>query len=124
MLSVDVAHAIHPNVPEKCDVTNQPVMGCGVALKIASSQRYAGDAAAVAVVKSLCRENDISYQLIMNRSDIPGGSTLGSLLSANLPLRAMDIGIPITAMHSCRELMGAADQESLVRLIRAFFSHK
>ena len=124
MLSVDVAHAIHPNVPEKCDVTNQPVMGCGVALKIASSQRYAGDAAAVAVVKSLCRENDIPYQVFMNRSDIPGGSTLGSLLSANLPLRAMDIGIPITAMHSCRELMGAADQESLVRLIRAFFSHK
>jgi len=124
MLSVDVAHAIHPNVPEKCDVTNQPVMGCGVALKIASSQRYAGDAAAVAVVKSLCRENDIPYQVFMNRSDIPGGSTLGSLLSANLPLRAMDIGIPITAMHSCRELMGAADQESLVRLIRAFFGHK
>ena len=124
MLSVDVAHAIHPNVPEKCDVTNQPVMGCGVALKIASSQRYAGDAAAVAVVKSLCRENDIPYQVFMNRSDIPGGSTLGSLLSANLPLRAMDIGIPITAMHSCRELMGAADQENLVRLIRAFFGHK
>lgn len=124
MLSVDVAHAIHPNVPEKCDVTNQPIMGHGVALKIASSQRYAGDATAVAVVKALCRENEIPYQVFMNRSDIPGGSTLGSLLSANLPLRTMDIGIPITAMHSCRELMGAADEESLVRLIRAFFGHK
>lgn len=95
-------------------------MGHGVALKIASSQRYAGDATAVAVVKALCRENEIPYQVFMNRSDIPGGSTLGSLLSANLPLRTMDIGIPITAMHSCRELMGAADEESLVRLIRAF----
>ena len=95
MLSVDVAHAIHPNVPEKCDVTNQPVMGHGVALKIASSQRYAGDATAVAVVKALCRENEIPYQVF-----------------------------PITAMHSCRELMGAADEESLVRLIRAFFGHK
>lgn len=124
MLSVDVAHAIHPNVPEKCDVTNQLVMGHGVALKIASSQRYAGDATAVAVVKALCRENEIPYQVFMNRSDIPGGSTLGSLLSANLPLRTMDIGIPITAMHSCRELMGAADEENLVRMIRAFFGHK
>ena len=124
MLSVDVAHAIHPNVPEKCDPTNQPVMGRGVALKIASSQRYAGDAAAVAVVKALCRESDIPYQIFMNRSDIPGGSTLGSLLSANLPLRAMDIGIPITAMHSCRELMGAADQQYLTELVRTFFKHK
>ena len=124
MLSVDVAHAIHPNVPEKCDLTNQPVMGRGVALKIASSQRYAGDAAAVAVVKGLCREKEIPYQIFMNRSDIPGGSTLGSLLSANLPLRAMDIGIPITAMHSCRELMGAADQQYLTDLIRTFFNYK
>ncbi|KXA69961.1 aspartyl aminopeptidase domain protein [Megasphaera sp. MJR8396C] len=123
MLSVDVAHAIHPNVPEKCDITNQPQMGRGVALKIASSQSYAGDAEAVAVLKGLCRKADIPYQIFMNRSDLPGGSTLGSLLSANLPIRTMDIGIPITAMHSCRELMGAADQDALTDLITAFFSH-
>ena len=123
MLSVDVAHAIHPNVPEKCDITNQPQMGHGVALKIANSQSYAGDAVAAAVVKGLCRKADIPYQIFMNRSDLPGGSTLGSLLSANLPIRTMDIGIPITAMHSCRELMGAADQEALTRLIQTFFSY-
>ena len=92
-------------------------------LKIASSQSYAGDAEAVAVLKGLCRKADIPYQIFMNRSDLPGGSTLGSLLSANLPIRTMDIGIPITAMHSCRELMGAADQDALTDLITAFFSH-
>ena len=123
MLFVDVAHAIHPNVPEKCDITNQPRMGHGVALKMASSQSYAGDAEAVAILKGLCRRADIPYQIFMNRSDLPGGSTLGSLLSANLPIRTMDIGIPITAMHSCRELMGAADQEALTRLIHTFFTH-
>lgn len=123
MLSVDVAHAIHPNVPEKCDITNQPQMGRGPALKIAASQSYAGDAEAVAVLKGLCRRADIPYQIFMNRSDLPGGSTLGSLLSANLPIRTMDIGIPITAMHSCRELMGAADQQALTDLITTFFSH-
>lgn len=123
MLSVDVAHAIHPNVPEKCDITNHPQMGRGVALKIAASQSYAGDAEAVAVLKGLCRRADIPYQIFMNRSDLPGGSTLGSLLSANLPIRTMDIGIPITAMHSCRELMGAADQQALTDLITTFFSH-
>lgn len=124
MLSVDVAHAIHPNVPEKCDVTNQPQMGRGIALKIAGSQSYAGDAAAVAVVKGLCRKADIPHQIFMNRSDLPGGSTLGSLLSSHLPIRTMDVGIPITAMHSCRELMGAADQDSLNRLMTAFFSRQ
>lgn len=121
LLSLDVAHALHPNRPEKADPTNQPLLGRGVALKMASSQAYAGDAAAIAIVRGLCEAADIPYQTFMNRSDSPGGSTLGSLLSANLPVRTMDIGIPILSMHSCRELMGAADQESLNRLVKAFF---
>jgi len=121
LLSIDVAHALHPNVPEKCDPTNKPLLGKGVALKTASSQSYAGDADAVAIIKTLCQDNSIPYQQFVNRADMPGGSTIGSLLSANLPIRTMDIGIPILAMHSARELMGTADQDSLNRLVNVFF---
>lgn len=121
VLSIDVAHAMHPNVPEKCDITNVPILGNGIALKTACSQSYAGDAEAVAVITSLCQQEKIPFQHYVNRSDIAGGSTLGSLLSANLPVRTMDIGIPILAMHSARELMGTADQKSLQNLVTAFF---
>lgn len=122
LLSIDVAHALHPNVPEKCDPTNKPLLGKGIALKTASSQSYAGDANAVGIIKALCQQHDIPYQQFVNRADMPGGSTIGSLLSANLPIRTMDIGIPILAMHSARELMGAADQDALNRLVNVFFT--
>ncbi len=122
ILSVDVAHALHPNVPEKYDPANAPVLGKGVALKTAAGQSYAGDAEAAAAVIALCRQAGVPCQRFVNRSDMPGGSTLGSLLSANLPVRTMDIGIPILAMHSARELMGADDQKELIHLLQAFFS--
>lgn len=123
MLSLDVAHGLHPNVPEKCDPTNRPILGKGIAIKTANSQAYAGDAEAVAIITALCQHEQIPYQRFVNRADMRGGSTLGSLLSAMLPIRTMDIGIPILAMHSARELMGTADQEALCRLVTAFFSY-
>ncbi|WP_301860147.1 M18 family aminopeptidase [uncultured Megasphaera sp.] len=122
VLSIDVAHAMHPNMPEKCDITNIPVLGHGIALKTACSQAYAGDAEAAAIITALCRSGNIPYQHFVNRSDIPGGSTLGSLLSSYFPVRTMDIGIPILAMHSARELMGAADLKALYDLIGLFFT--
>ena len=121
LLSCDVAHGLHPNYPGKADPTNRPRLNGGVVLKQAASQSYAGDAEAVAVVEQLCRDNGIKHQRFVNRSDIPGGSTLGSIASALLSMRAMDVGVPVLAMHSARELMGAADQQALAGLVRAFF---
>lgn len=121
-ISADVAHALHPNAPEKADPTNQPVLGGGVVLKVASNQSYAGDPKAYAVVAGLCENADIPYQVFTNHSDAPGGATLGSILSAQIPMRTMDIGIPILGMHSARETMGSRDQYALTRLLQSFFS--
>lgn len=120
MLSVDVAHGIHPNYAEKSDPTNKPMLGSGVVLKQAASQSYAGDAEAVAIIKALCQQNDIACQRFVNHADQPGGSTLGSIASALVPMRTMDIGVPILAMHSARETMGAADQDSINNLLKVF----
>jgi len=120
MLSVDVAHALHPNFADKCDPSHKPVLGKGIVLKQAASQTYAGDAEAVAVVRGLCEAHHIPWQSFVNRNDIRGGSTLGSLASAMMPIRTMDIGIPLLAMHSARELMHSEDQLSLNNLLIAF----
>jgi len=120
MLSADVAHALHPNNPEKNDITNKPILNKGVALKMACSQNYAGDATAIAIIKDLCQRNNINHQMYVNRSDIPGGSTLGSIASAMMAIRTMDIGVPILAMHSARETMGIEDQKSIEDLMIAF----
>ncbi len=121
-LSLDVAHAVHPNAPEKADPVNRPVMGGGVTIKTSASQSYAGDCETVAVVEELCRRAGIACQRFVNHSSQRGGSTQGSIASAALPMRTMDVGIAILAMHSARELMGAADQLAMEKLVEQLFS--
>ena len=123
-LSMDVAHGLHPNHKEKCDITNMPVLNGGVVLKTAASQSYTGDAEGMAIVRELCRCQHIPCQVFVNRSDIPGGSTLGAVASAVLPMRSMDVGVPLLAMHSARETMGVQDQQAINDLAQAFFSAK
>lgn len=122
MLSVDVAHAIHPNHPEKCDITNQIYLNDGVALKLSGNQKYATDCEAIGIVEQICKKYEIHYKKFANRSDIPGGSTLGSLTSSLLPLKTIDMGIPLLAMHSAREVMGAEDQTTICKLLSVFFA--
>ncbi len=121
LLSVDVAHGLHPNQMGKADPSNRPVLGKGACIKIASGQSYATDAQALAIIKGLCQQKEIPFQIFVNRSDIPGGSTLGSIASSFLPVRTVDLGVPILAMHSARELMGRADMDSLSRMVTTFF---
>ena len=70
-------------------------------------------------MRSLCEAQDIPYQMFVNRSGAPGGSTLGSIASALVPVRTMDVGVPVLAMHSARETMGTTDEGALVALVRA-----
>ena len=120
LLSCDVAHALHPNHAEFSDPANAPVLNGGVALK--RSPRYSSEAETCAVIAGLCRKYDIPLQIYMNRADLPGGSTIGSMASALLAMPAADVGVPILAMHSARELMGTRDQDALCRLCQAFFN--
>ena len=74
-----------------------------------------------AYVKELCESALIPCQMYVNRSDIQGGSTLGSIMSSMLPMYTADIGVPVLAMHSARETMGTRDQLYLEKLLRRFF---
>jgi len=69
----------------------------------------------------LCDAHDIPLQTYMNRADLPGGGTVGSMASSILAMPAADVGVPILAMHSAREMMGSRDQEAFCRLCEAFF---
>lgn len=120
LLSMDVAHAMHPNHKEKCDIKNQIFPGDGVAIKMAARQSYSTDAFCISVIEGLCQSHQIPYKKFSNRSDMPGGSTLGALSSTLLSMKTVDVGVPILAMHSARELMGGADQAALVALASKF----
>lgn len=122
MVSVDVAHALHPDSPEKNDITNKPILNGGTVIKLAAGQTYANDALSSSLIRSLAQKSGTKCQTFVNKSDMSGGSTLGAILSAVLPMRTIDIGIPLLAMHSARELMGVEDQESLKNLLTCYFT--
>lgn len=120
-ISLDVAHALHPNYQEKSDITNDVVLGGGIVLKSSAGQRYVTDSEAGAVIEQLCRKYNIRLQRQVNRSGMPGGQTLGPIMSSYLPVKSVDMGIPVLAMHSASELAAVEDYKELVKLIGAFY---
>ena len=122
LLSADNGHALHPNHPEKSDGSNRPLLNGGVVIKYHGNQQYTTDAYTGAMVKDICRQNEIPYQTYHNRSDIMGGSTLGNISISHCSIPSADIGLPQLAMHSAFETAGAKDIEWLQRLINKFYS--
>lgn len=121
-LSLDVAHGFHPNKPEKSDPTNANPLGKGVVIKRSSAQNYVTDSEAVATAMMIFENEGIPYQKFASRSDVSQGGTLGSLASKYLPMKMVDMGVPLLAMHSARELMAVADQVALEQFVTAFFN--
>ncbi len=122
MVSADNAHAWHPNYSEKYDPTNHPMLGGGPVIKFNAAQKYASDAFSAAVFAELCREAGVPCQRFVNHSDVAGGSTLGNILASSLPMKGVDMGNAILAMHSCRETGSAQDHIFCVKAFTQFFS--
>ena len=122
LVSADNAHAVHPNHPEYADPLNAPVLNGGVVIKFNAAQKYTTDAESCALFRRFCEQADVPVQCYANRSDLPGGSTLGGISSSQVSVRSVDIGLPQLAMHSAYETAGAKDTDALVRVMKCFFS--
>lgn len=121
MISVDVAHAYHPNYPAPQDITNYPVMNKGFMLKTASNQSYAWDPEILGALVDLCDRKEIPVQRFVKQSNTKGGGTIASVISSHLPMKTADLGVGLLAMHSACEMMGAKDQVALAQFAKAFF---
>lgn len=121
MVSADNAHAVHPNHPDKYDPENRVYMNRGVVIKSNANQKYTTDALSAAVFAAVCDRAGVPTQQFANRSDIPGGSTLGNISNAHVSMNTVDIGLAQLAMHSACETAGALDVEYMVRALQAFY---
>lgn len=121
MLSADNAHAVHPNHPELSDPENGVQMGGGIVIKFNANQRYTSDGVSSALFYEICRRAGVPTQPYANRSDMPGGSTLGNIANTHISMHTVDIGLAQLAMHSCCETAGAEDIAYLVRALKAFY---
>ena len=120
MVSADCAHAWHPNHPEKMDPVNHPMLGGGPVVKVNARCKYMTDADSAAAFKWVCAEAGVPVQEFVNHSDVPGGSTLGNILTAQMDLRGVDMGIALWAMHSIRETASLTDIGYTIAAFREF----
>lgn len=121
LISADMAHAVHPNRGEKHDPVNKPLINKGPTIKVNANQSYTTDSDSNTVYEVLCQNAGIPVQKFVNRSDVAGGSTIGPISSSQLDIRSIDIGNPMLAMHSIRELGGVLDHYYVFKSFEAFF---
>lgn len=122
LISADMAHALHPNAPDKHDPVNRPILNKGPVIKINANQAYTTDSQSDAVFEMLCEKAGVPVQKFVNRSDMRGGSTIGPISARHLDISSLDIGNPMLAMHSIRELAGVLDHWYLKQVLKAYYS--
>lgn len=120
MASADLAHAVHPNYPEKHDSGHRPLANGGPVLKVNVNQRYATDGATRAIWARACEAARVPWQHFVSRNDQPCGTTIGPIASSRLGIATFDIGVAALSMHSVRELCGADDPWRLAAALSAF----
>lgn len=122
IISADAAHAVHPNLPEKNDPTNKAIINKGIVIKMNANKNYGTDCETSAIIRQLCEKAEIDVQTYVNRSDQVGGKSLGPIIESQLAIKAVDIGIPMLAMHSAREVIGAKDLLDSIKLFETFYN--
>ena len=124
MVSADNGHAKHPNHPELSDAQNSPAMNEGVVIKENAAQKYTTDAVSSAIFAKICEDANVPVQRFANRSDMGGGSTLGSISNTNAAMITVDIGLAQLAMHSSYETAGTKDTGYMIDAITPFYKSK
>ena len=124
LISLDNAHSLHPNHPEKCDLTNRAVMGGGIVIKGHAGGAYTTDGMTSAIVKKIFARAGVKYQTFYNRSDVRSGSTLGAIAIGHVSMMAVDLGLAQLAMHSAVETLAKSDYIELEKALIAFYESK
>ena len=119
VISADVAHGWNPNFAEKYDPHNSPLLGQGTVLKFNAGRKYASDGSVAVTLLKIAEKHNLAIQKAANRSDIPSGSTVGSIMAAATGIPTLDIGPACWAMHSTREIIAASDLTDLGKLLTA-----
>lgn len=120
LVSSDMAHAQHPNQPERHDGIHAPRMNAGPVVKTNANRRYATDAETAAYFREMCRAEKVPFQEFTARADAGCGSTIGPLVAAALGVRTVDVGNPMLSMHSAREVSGAKDPVYMTKVLTRF----
>ena len=123
LLSYDVSHAFNPEYSDKTEANHRCILNKGVVMSYAASQNMATSAPSGAVMRMICKRNNLDLQCSVKKQDMREGSTVGPRISTQLGILTADLGIPQLAMHSIRETMGSMDVKNGIDFVRVFLEH-
>ncbi len=123
MISADNAHGIHPNYADRHDENHGPLLNAGPVIKVNANQRYASNSETAGLWRLLAEAEGVPVQSFVVRTDLACGSTIGPITAGEIGVRTLDVGVPTFAMHSIRELAGAADAVNLCRVLRRLYRY-
>ncbi len=123
-ISADVAHAFHPQYNELYEEGNNVLFGKGIVLKYSSNRHYVSESSSVAYIKNILLNNSIPFQEANSHGEIPCGTTIGPLINSQLGIPTIDLGSPLLAMHSIKELASIRDHEAIIQLAKTFLKNK
>ncbi len=121
-VSVDNAHALHPNHPELYDPDHQPLLNKGIVIKYNAAQHYASDGLSAGLFRQICARAEVPWQTFVYRNDNVGGGTLGNLSNTHVSMLTVDVGLPSLSMHSAFETAGTLDTTYLMEAMQMHFS--
>ena len=122
IISADGAHACHPNLKEKEDPTTRPIVNGGPTIKQSGQRSYTSDSITSSVFRQICERAGVPSQCFVNRSNMKGGSTIGPISASHVSIPSVDVGVPMLAMHSIREMCGVKDNYYMLKALKSFFS--
>lgn len=120
--SGDMAHATHPNYPERHEPGHRITINGGPVLKVNAQLRYATDSVGSAAFALACQQAGVPMQTFVTRTDMPCGTTVGPMTSALTGATTADFGAPMLSMHSSREVCGVPDQAMYAAALAAFLA--
>ncbi len=121
LVSADMAHAFHPQFPEKHDRLHRPLLNGGPVIKRNENARYTTTGETAARFRLWAADAGVAVQDFSSRNDLPCGSTIGPVTSCRLGMPSVDVGNPMLGMHSLRETAGVMDHGGMIRVFAEVF---
>ncbi|KAL4788454.1 glycosyl hydrolase family 71-domain-containing protein [Aspergillus varians] len=123
LISSDVIHAANPNFLNVYLDNHAPRLNVGVSISADSNGHMTTDSVSSGFIQRVADRTGSKLQVFQIRNDSRSGGTIGPMTSAQIGMRAVDVGIPQLSMHSIRATTGSLDPGLGVKLFKGFFDY-
>lgn len=123
ILSADVNQGYNPNYDSCYNKTNRGSLGQGLLWGVSPQMALSTTMPPYSFVQQIADEEEIPINPFSDKPFTTSGSTMGQYFAMRFGTVIVDVGVPLLAMHSIRELGSFVDIEYMYKLTKATYEH-